>query len=76
MVVFAGKESKLMMNSGKTIFKRTHIDRLVNVLIVGVRRISLYSRILLLAHENFGKVGVDRRSYGIGMALSAGVYIV
>ena len=36
MVVFAGKESKLMMNSGKSVFKRTHIDRLVNVLILGV----------------------------------------
>ncbi len=36
LVIFAGQETKLMMNSGKARFKRTHIDRLVNVLIVGV----------------------------------------
>ena len=36
LVIFAGKESKLMMNSGSAKFKRTHIDRLVNVLILGV----------------------------------------
>jgi len=27
----------MMMNSGQSTFKRTHIDRLMNVLIVGVR---------------------------------------
>ena len=36
LVVFAGKDTKLMMNTGKAIFKRTHIDRLVNTLIIGV----------------------------------------
>lgn len=36
MVVFAGQDTKLMMNSGKSKFKRTHIDRLVNILIIGV----------------------------------------
>ena len=36
VVVFAGKETKLMMNSGQTNFKRTHIDHLVNFLILGV----------------------------------------
>ena len=36
LVVFAGRDSKLMMNSGKTSFKRTHIDRLMNFLIIGV----------------------------------------
>ncbi|ESN96529.1 hypothetical protein HELRODRAFT_67652, partial [Helobdella robusta] len=36
MVIFAGRDTKLMMNSGKTKFKRTHIDRLMNVLIIGV----------------------------------------
>jgi len=40
LVIFAGKDTKLMMNSGRTTFKRTHIDQLMNVLIVGVR--SLY----------------------------------
>ena len=38
LVIFAGKESKLMMNSGKAMFKRTHIDRLVNILIIGVSK--------------------------------------
>ena len=36
LVIFAGRDSKLMMNSGKTSFKRTHIDRLMNFLIIGV----------------------------------------
>ncbi|KAK3098825.1 hypothetical protein FSP39_023456 [Pinctada imbricata] len=36
LVVFAGKDTKLMMNSGKAVFKRTHIDRLMNLLIVGI----------------------------------------
>lgn len=36
LVVFAGRDTKLMMNSGKTKFKRTNIDRLMNLLIIGV----------------------------------------
>lgn len=36
VVVFAGRESKLMMNSGKTTFKRTSLDRFLNILIMGV----------------------------------------
>ena len=32
-----GKETKLMMNSGKTAFKRTATDKLLNILILGVR---------------------------------------
>lgn len=36
MVIFAGKDTKLMKNSGKSVFKRTHTDRLLNVLIIGV----------------------------------------
>jgi magnesium-transporting ATPase (P-type) len=40
LVVFAGKDTKLMQNCGKTKLKRTHIDRLVNILIIGVRYIS------------------------------------
>lgn len=36
LVIFAGKDTKLMQNSGKAIFKRTNIDRLMNVLIIGV----------------------------------------
>ncbi|XP_045128293.1 phospholipid-transporting ATPase ID-like isoform X3 [Portunus trituberculatus] len=36
MVIFAGKDTKLMMNSGKTKFKRTSIDRLLNFIILGI----------------------------------------
>lgn len=36
LVIFAGKDTKLMQNSGKAIFKRTNIDRLMNVLIIGI----------------------------------------
>jgi magnesium-transporting ATPase (P-type) len=37
VVIFAGKDTKLMQNSGKTKFKRTTIDRLLNFIIIGVR---------------------------------------
>ena len=40
MVIYAGKDTKLMQNSGVTHFKRTNIDRLMNVLIFGVRALS------------------------------------
>lgn len=40
LVIFAGKDTKLMMNSGKTVFKRTHIDRLMNLIIIGVHKSS------------------------------------
>ena len=36
VVVFAGRDTKLMQNTGKTIFKRTSLDRLLNLLILGV----------------------------------------
>lgn len=36
LVIFAGKDTKLMQNSGKTKFKRTSIDRLLNFIIIGV----------------------------------------
>uniref|UniRef100_A0A2C9JYJ6 Phospholipid-transporting ATPase n=1 Tax=Biomphalaria glabrata TaxID=6526 RepID=A0A2C9JYJ6_BIOGL len=36
LVVFAGRDTKLMMNSGKSKFKRTNIDRLMNLLIIGI----------------------------------------
>lgn len=38
VVIFAGKDTKLMMNSGKTIFKHTSLDRLLNILILGVSK--------------------------------------
>ncbi|KAH9406631.1 Phospholipid-transporting ATPase ID [Tyrophagus putrescentiae] len=36
VVIFAGRETKLMQNSGKTIFKQTSLDRLLNLLILGI----------------------------------------
>ncbi|KAH7695805.1 Protein TAT-2 a, partial [Aphelenchoides avenae] len=36
LVVFAGRDSKLMMNSGRTKFKRTSLDRFLNILIMGI----------------------------------------
>ncbi|XP_013785389.1 phospholipid-transporting ATPase ID-like [Limulus polyphemus] len=36
LVVFAGRDTKLMQNSGKTMFKRTSLDRLLNILIIGI----------------------------------------
>ncbi|MGH0178484.1 UNVERIFIED_CONTAM: hypothetical protein FKN15_077648 [Acipenser sinensis] len=36
LVIFAGPETKLMQNCGKTTFKRTSIDRLMNVLVLWI----------------------------------------
>lgn len=36
LVIFAGKDTKLMQNSGKAKFKRTNIDKLLNFIIIGV----------------------------------------
>ncbi|KAK6747023.1 hypothetical protein RB195_000331 [Necator americanus] len=36
LVIFAGKDTKLMMNSGKSKFKRTSLDRFLNILIMGI----------------------------------------
>ena len=37
-----------MMNSGKSVFKRTNIDRLMNILIVGVSGLNFFDLILSL----------------------------
>ncbi|XP_031638674.1 phospholipid-transporting ATPase ID isoform X2 [Contarinia nasturtii] len=36
IVIFAGKDTKLMQNSGKTSFKSTSIDRFLNYIIIGI----------------------------------------
>ena len=41
VVIFAGKDTKLMRNSGKAKFKRTSIDRLLNFIILGVNILLL-----------------------------------
>lgn len=49
LVVFAGQDTKLMKNSGLAVFKRTHTDKLLNKLIIGVSIIWIlqYSRQLI-----------------------------
>nr|XP_023400931.1 phospholipid-transporting ATPase FetA-like [Loxodonta africana]XP_023400932.1 phospholipid-transporting ATPase FetA-like [Loxodonta africana] len=36
LVIYTGPDTKLMQNSGKSTFKRTHIDHLMNVLVIWV----------------------------------------
>ena len=36
VVIFAGRDTKLMQNSGKTKLKRTSIDKLLNFIIIGI----------------------------------------
>ncbi|XP_063720658.1 probable phospholipid-transporting ATPase IM isoform X2 [Symsagittifera roscoffensis] len=36
VVVFSGKETKLVQNSGKVAFKRTHLDKLLNILVLTI----------------------------------------
>lgn len=45
VVIFAGKDTKLMQNSGKTKFKRTSIDRLLNFIIIGVSKIFIFVKL-------------------------------
>uniref|UniRef100_A0A8D0L784 P-type ATPase N-terminal domain-containing protein n=1 Tax=Sphenodon punctatus TaxID=8508 RepID=A0A8D0L784_SPHPU len=51
LVVYAGPDTKLMQNSGKTTFKRTSIDRLMNVLVL-VIFVFLATMCLILAVGN------------------------
>ncbi|NXV54268.1 AT8B5 ATPase, partial [Uria aalge] len=53
LVIYAGPDTKLMQNSGKTTFKRTSIDRLMNVLVLVVNLcIFLALMCLILAVVN------------------------
>lgn len=61
VVIFAGKDTKLMQNSGKTKFKRTSIDRLLNFIIIGVRaykRNTVYLMLEIAEVVNENKFGV------------------
>ncbi|GCC34281.1 hypothetical protein chiPu_0012754 [Chiloscyllium punctatum] len=60
LVIFAGPDTKLMQNSGRTKFKRTSIDRLMNTLVLWVIR---------LGHSYF--INWDRRMYYIKKNTSA-----
>lgn len=44
VVIFAGRDTKLMQNSGVTSFKSTTIDRFLNYIIIGVSRAARRSR--------------------------------
>lgn len=50
VVVFAGRDTKLMQNSGKTKFKSTSIDRFLNYIIIGVSSPCDASRNLYRSH--------------------------
>jgi phospholipid-translocating ATPase len=43
VVIFAGRDTKLMKNSGKSHFKRTSLDGFINVLIIGVSNLGSLS---------------------------------
>ncbi|XP_061468769.1 phospholipid-transporting ATPase ID-like isoform X3 [Rhineura floridana] len=51
LVIFAGPDTKLMQNSGRTVFKRTSIDRLMNYLVL-VIFVLLAAMCLILAIGN------------------------
>uniref|UniRef100_A0A8C6YGK7 Phospholipid-transporting ATPase n=1 Tax=Naja naja TaxID=35670 RepID=A0A8C6YGK7_NAJNA len=48
LVIFAGPDTKLMQNSGKTTLKRTSIERLMNYLVLVVSLIFLFLAIMCL----------------------------
>lgn len=57
VVVFAGKDTKLMQNSGKTKFKSTSIDRFLNFTIIGVRKSAMGAnvRVCCVIHNSFSR---------------------
>jgi len=57
LVLFAGRDTKLMMNSGRTKFKRTHIDRLMNKIIIGVRR----QTVTVFRKQNMKQIAAETR---------------
>jgi magnesium-transporting ATPase (P-type) len=62
LVIFAGKDTKLMQNSGKTKFKRTNIDKLLNFIIIGVSGRTRNNAVnpKLSQQENFFSTFPDR----------------
>uniref|UniRef100_A0A671KGH6 ATPase phospholipid transporting 8B2 n=1 Tax=Sinocyclocheilus anshuiensis TaxID=1608454 RepID=A0A671KGH6_9TELE len=52
LVIFAGPDTKLMQNSGRTKFKRTSIDRLMNTLVLWVRNLFLLKSRSYLRFDN------------------------
>ena len=48
IVIFAGRDTKLMQNSGQSKLKRTSIDRMVNKLVLVVRIIFFFLLLIIL----------------------------
>uniref|UniRef100_W5N6C3 Phospholipid-transporting ATPase n=1 Tax=Lepisosteus oculatus TaxID=7918 RepID=W5N6C3_LEPOC len=65
MVIFAGPQTKLMQNSGKTKFKRTSIDRLMNTLVLWIFGFLTCMGVILAIGNSIWeyKVGSNFRMY-------------
>ncbi|KAM4829760.1 putative phospholipid-transporting ATPase IM [Thomomys bottae] len=61
MVIFAGPDTKLMQNSGKTKFKRTSIDRLMNTLVLWIFGFLVCLGIILAIGNSFWENEVGGR---------------
>lgn len=76
VVVFAGKDTKLMQNSGKTKFKSTSIDRLLNNIIIGVSNllkqvVQVYpiNLIKCFVSLNILNIFIDRVLFNVNMCI-------
>ncbi|XP_074090813.1 putative phospholipid-transporting ATPase IM isoform X3 [Macrotis lagotis] len=65
MVIFAGPDTKLMQNSGKTKFKRTSIDRLMNTLVLWIFGFLVCMGIILAIGNSIweNQVGIHFRAF-------------
>ncbi|XP_061451009.1 probable phospholipid-transporting ATPase IM isoform X2 [Rhineura floridana] len=65
MVIFAGPDTKLMQNSGKTEFKRTSIDRLMNTLVLWIFGLLVFMGIILAIGNSIWEhqTGIQFRIY-------------
>uniref|UniRef100_A0A8C1AU51 Phospholipid-transporting ATPase n=1 Tax=Cyprinus carpio carpio TaxID=630221 RepID=A0A8C1AU51_CYPCA len=69
LVVFGGPDTKLMQNSGKSVFKRTSIDHLMNVLVMFVIIKCFISHCIFLVGNSF--ITFLPRADGANASLSA-----
>ncbi|XP_077774926.1 putative phospholipid-transporting ATPase IM [Podarcis muralis] len=65
MVIFAGPDTKLMQNSGKTELKRTSIDRLMNTLVLWIFGLLVFMGIILAIGNSIWEhqIGIHFRIY-------------
>ncbi|XP_064421799.1 phospholipid-transporting ATPase ID [Latimeria chalumnae] len=65
IVIFAGPDTKLMQNSGKTKLKRTSIDRLMNTLVLWIFGFLIFMGIILAIGNSIWeyKVGTQHQIY-------------